>query len=85
MLVLAAGAAAATGRCIDAVATWRIRRQAIRRLGALDDRALKDLGIPRSEIESVVYFGRDWHRAAERKSTPPRFAPAFQRSKGRKE
>jgi uncharacterized protein YjiS (DUF1127 family) len=47
--------AAAAGRWGRKYATWRTRRQAIAELGALDDRALKDFGINRSEIESVVY------------------------------
>ena len=47
--------AAAAGRWSHDYATWRVRRQAIAELGALDDRALKDFGINRSEIESVVY------------------------------
>ena len=46
---------AAVGRWGRDYATWRSRRQAIAELGALDDRALKDFGINRSEIESVVY------------------------------
>jgi uncharacterized protein YjiS (DUF1127 family) len=59
--LIAARIAAAASRWGRAYATWRSRRQAIAELGGLDDRALKDFGISRSEIESVVY-GR---RAAE--------------------
>jgi uncharacterized protein YjiS (DUF1127 family) len=33
-------------------------RHAARQLGTLDDRMLRDLGINRSEINSVVRFGR---------------------------
>jgi uncharacterized protein YjiS (DUF1127 family) len=53
--LIAARIAAAAGRWSRDYATWRTRRQAIAELGALDDRALKDFGISRSEIESVVY------------------------------
>jgi uncharacterized protein YjiS (DUF1127 family) len=40
-----------------AVALWHARRQAMRELNAFDDRALHDMGIRRSEIETAV-FGR---------------------------
>jgi uncharacterized protein YjiS (DUF1127 family) len=40
-----------------AVALWHRRRQAMRELNEFDDRALHDMGIRRSEIETAV-FGR---------------------------
>jgi uncharacterized protein YjiS (DUF1127 family) len=40
-----------------AVALWHMRRRAMRELNEFDDRALHDMGIRRSEIETAV-FGR---------------------------
>ena len=45
---------AAAGNCWRAYALRRERNAAVRELRALDDRALKDIGINRSEIEWVV-------------------------------
>jgi uncharacterized protein YjiS (DUF1127 family) len=61
---MAAGAGAALRRWGRAYATWRTRRQAIAELAGLDDCVLKDFGIHRSEIESVV-DGRDLKPRAE--------------------
>jgi uncharacterized protein YjiS (DUF1127 family) len=41
---------------VMAFRTWRSRRAAIAQLHALDDRNLQDIGISRSEIESVVHW-----------------------------
>jgi uncharacterized protein YjiS (DUF1127 family) len=39
----------------DAVAGYLVRRSAITTLGELDDRALRDIGISRSQIEGAVH------------------------------
>ena len=45
---------------LEAFRKGRSRRAAIAQLHALEDRLLHDIGISRSEIESVVHFaGRD--------------------------
>jgi uncharacterized protein YjiS (DUF1127 family) len=41
-------------RC-DAVAGYFVRRAAIASLHELDDRALRDIGLARSQIEAAVY------------------------------
>jgi uncharacterized protein YjiS (DUF1127 family) len=66
---LGSHAAAAARRRWRSYATWRERRQAIKELGGLDDRMLKDMGLHRSEIESVV-LGPDASRVTEGKVAP---------------
>lgn len=55
--IVLAGAAAVirgTRRSFARFADWNRRRQAIRQLSALDSRVLKDIGLHRSEIPSLV-------------------------------
>src|SRR5262245_34861561 len=54
MRVLADRAFAMAGKRWRAYRLWRERRAAIRALGALDDRMLKDIGLGRSEIASAI-------------------------------
>src|SRR6516225_8213447 len=62
-------AAAAAGNCWRAYIRRRERNAAVRELRALDDRALKDIGITRGEIEWVV-DGEDARACATRPSRP---------------
>ena len=51
------GANPIVARCAafwSAYRAWRRRRATVKALGALDDRTLKDIGIARGEIASVV-------------------------------
>lgn len=61
--VLADHALGAAGKRWSAYRLWRERRAAIRALGELDDRMLKDIGLGRSEIASAI---RDPERLAAR-------------------
>jgi uncharacterized protein YjiS (DUF1127 family) len=40
--------------CWDGIARYFVRRAAIKRLHELDDRALRDIGLVRSQIEPAV-------------------------------
>ena len=54
----------ALGSWVNAIVTYFAHREAIKTLSELDDRALRDIGIERSQIESAVHgivdpeFGR---------------------------
>jgi uncharacterized protein YjiS (DUF1127 family) len=41
--------------CWDGIARYFVRRTAIKSLGELDDRALRDIGLVRSQIEAAVH------------------------------
>lgn len=43
---------------ISGLRRWLRHREAMRLLGGLDDRALHDLGISRSDIPTVIRYGR---------------------------
>ena len=62
--VTAVAAVARRVRC--ELRRWQIRRNTIRTLNALDDRMLADIGLPRSEIDSLArtVTDRDWKSCA---------------------
>jgi uncharacterized protein YjiS (DUF1127 family) len=43
---------------IQAFAAWRRYRAAIQQLADLDDRALRDIGLNRTEIQRAAWHGR---------------------------
>jgi uncharacterized protein YjiS (DUF1127 family) len=47
------------GKWVNGIVTYLARRHAIQTLSELDDRALRDIGIERSRIESAVRSGVD--------------------------
>ena len=51
---LPAGFFRVLGSWVNGIVTYLARRQAIQTLSELDDRALRDIGIERSRIESAV-------------------------------
>ena len=51
------GFASWLGRLVNGLVAYWVRRQAVKALLELDDRALQDLGIYRSQIETAVYGG----------------------------
>ena len=68
---LATALAATAERWWAGYVARRARRAAVRELAALDDRTLKDIGVSRSEIESVVY-GREVPRPSAKDLAPAR-------------
>ena len=61
---LPAGLFGVLGSLVNGIVTYFAHREAIKTLSELDDRALRDIGIERSRIESAVHcivdpeFGR---------------------------
>jgi uncharacterized protein YjiS (DUF1127 family) len=74
--LLARSLSKAARRAIDAFVAWRAFRRAESELMALDDRALKDIGLDRSEIGSALMDDaqerRNGARQARRIASPSR-------------
>ena len=49
------GFARLLGNLVNGLVAYRVRRQAVKELLELDDRALRDIGVERSQIETAVY------------------------------
>jgi uncharacterized protein YjiS (DUF1127 family) len=45
------------GKLVNSLVAYRVRRRAVKSLRELDDRALRDIGIDRSQIEAAVRGG----------------------------
>lgn len=56
---LPGGFVRALGSMVNGIVTYFAHREAIKTLSELDDRALRDIGIERSRIESAVHSGVD--------------------------
>ena len=56
---LSGGFVRALGSVVNGIVTYFAHREAIKTLSELDDRALRDIGIERSRIESAVHGGVD--------------------------
>ena len=46
-------------RYVNYLATWRDHREAVKQLNKLSDKQLKDIGINRSDIDSLVWLPED--------------------------
>jgi|GEM_PF-1202408 uncharacterized protein YjiS (DUF1127 family) len=62
-------------RAREAFAEWRRRQRAYAELSALDDRALADIGLRRSEIPAIVEGFYEASRKREREPRGPVFDP----------
>ena len=51
------GLARLLGNLVNGLVAYWVRRQAVKSLGELDDRALRDIGIARSQIHAAVRGG----------------------------
>lgn len=51
------GFARLLGNLVNGLVAYWVRRQAIQDLHELNDRALRDIGVERSQIETAVYGG----------------------------
>lgn len=46
-------------RWMNYLATWRTHRLAIKQLNMMSDKQLKDIGIPRADIDRMVWLDED--------------------------